>query len=93
MSALLLALALHSDPLVDVMKGSVCAQRGAIMRSEVYPAVSRANIDELRVAQKGNRALEAYIGPIRYAKIERELVSFQALPTADLQRECHRLFR
>lgn len=93
MSALLLALALHGDPLVDVMKGSVCAQRGTIMRSEVYPAASRANIDELRVAQRGSRALAAYIGPIRYAKIEREVMSFQALPTADLMRECHRLFR
>lgn len=93
MSALLLALALHSDPLVDVMKGSVCAQRGAITRTEVYPAVSRANIDELRVAQKGNRALEAYIGPIRYAKLERDVMAFSALPTADLIRECHRLFR
>ena len=93
MSALLLALSLHGEPLVDVMKGSVCAQRGAITRTEVYPAVSRANIDELRVAQKGNRALEAYIGPIRYAKLERYVMAFSALPTADLIRECHRLFR
>lgn len=93
MTALLLALALHGEPLVDVIKGSVCAQRGAITRTEVYPAVSRANIDELRVAQKGNRALEAYIGPIRYAKIEREVVLFQALPASELIRECHRLFR
>ena len=93
MSTLLLALALQSDPLVDVMKGSVCAQRGAIMRSEVYRAISRTPMEELRAAQRGNDALEAYIGPIRYAKLEREVMAFSALPTADLIRECRRLFR
>lgn len=93
MSALLLALALHGDPLVDVMKGSVCAQRGSITRSEVYRAVSRTPMEELQAAQRGNDALEAYIGPVRYAKLEREVMAFSALPTADLIRECHRLFR
>lgn len=93
MSTLLLALALHGEPLVDVMKGSVCAQRGAITRTDVYRAVSRTPIEELRAAQNGNDDLEAYIGPIRYAKLEREVMAFKALPTADLIRECHRLFR
>lgn len=93
MSALLLALAIHGDPLVDVMKGSVCAQRGAIQRADVYRAVSRTPTEELMAADRGNAALRAYIGPVRYAKLERDVMAFSALPTADLIRECHRLFR